>query len=85
MAKSAYQLWQEEQARKQQEAADNAASGQINYKEAAKTSRVQYTTPNYQGKSKDKSYKWEESLSDLKFKGARSNNDKFKAWAKVMA
>lgn len=84
MAKSAYQLWQEEQARKQKEAADNAASGQINYKEAAKTSRVQYTTPNYQGKSKDKSYKWEENLSDLKFKGARSNNDKFKAWARVM-
>jgi hypothetical protein len=74
----------EDQANKQKEAVADAASGQINYKEAAKTSRVKYTTDNYQGKSKDDKYKWEENLSDLKFKGARSNNDKFKEWAKIM-
>ncbi|MBO0959570.1 hypothetical protein J1P26_07460 [Neobacillus sp. MM2021_6] len=79
MAKSAYQLWQEDQARKKQVAAENAKTGNINFKEASKASRVQYSLPGYEGKSKDKSYKWEtDLLKPLSIKKyGRSYNDKF--------
>jgi hypothetical protein len=76
--KSGYELWKEVQAQETQ----RKAEGRINFKEDSRATRVQYSLPHYQGRSEEKSYKWEKELLDpLKFKGVRSYNDKFKTWA----
>jgi hypothetical protein len=79
MAKTAYQLWQEDQDRKKKQAQLDASQGKINFREASQTSRPQYTLPGYQGQSETKNYDWETSiLGGIKGKGiGRSNNDKF--------
>ncbi|MGX1402361.1 hypothetical protein AB7M70_011834 [Bradyrhizobium japonicum] len=83
MAKSPYQLWLEDKKRKEQEAKKNAEQGTVNFKEASKASRVQYTIP-YEGKSKEKTYKWEtDLLKPLSVKQyGKSYEDKYKNWAK---
>lgn len=79
MAKSAYQLWKEEQERKEQQ---GVSAPSASAKNSLYTPRVRYTIPQYQGKSQesDKTYKWEkEQLKELKIKGADSYNEKFEA------
>lgn len=62
--------------------AQRRAEGKIDFKKDSRATRVQYSDPNYTGKSEEKSYKWEKELLDpLKYKGVRSYNDKFKTWA----
>jgi hypothetical protein len=73
-----YQLWLADKKKREQEAAQNAISGKVNFKEASTASRPQYTLPNYQGKSESKNYEWESNiLSGIKAKGAKNNNDRF--------
>jgi hypothetical protein len=80
MAKSAYQLWKEAKEKDNQ----RKAEGKIHFKEDSRTSRVQTTLPQYTGKSKEKSYKWEtDLLKPLSIKKyGRSYNDKFDNWSK---
>jgi hypothetical protein len=69
-------------AEEQAKDAQRKAAGVIHFKEDSRATRVQYSDPNYTGKSEEKSYKWEKELLDpLKYKGVRSYNDKFKTWA----
>jgi hypothetical protein len=85
--KTAYQLWKEDQAKRQKQATQDAAQGKVNFKEASKASRVQYSLPGYQGDSKEKSYNWEtDQLKSYKAnrKGVRSYNDKFDNMTKRM-
>jgi hypothetical protein len=80
MAKSAYQLWKEAKEKDNQ----RKAEGKIHFKEDSRASRVQTTLPQYTGKSKEKSYKWEtDLLKPLSIKKyGRSYNDKFDNWSK---
>lgn len=76
MAKSAYQLWQEDQKKKEQE----RANGQVRFKEESAKSRLQYSDTTYQGNSEKGNYKWEtDILKDVKMpKGmAKNYNSKF--------
>jgi hypothetical protein len=52
---SAYQAFLDDQKKKQQE----AAKGQVRFREASTASRIQYTNPTYTGNSKNANYKWE--------------------------
>lgn len=80
MAKSAYQLWKEAKEKETK----RKAEGKIHFKEDSKATRIQTTLPNYQGQSKEKSYKWEtDLLKPLQIKKyGRSYNDKFDNLAK---
>jgi Large polyvalent protein associated domain 38 len=77
--KSYLEILKEEQAKDTQ----RRAEGRIDFKEDSRATRVQYSLPQYQGRSESKTtYKWEQELLDpLKFKGIRSYNDKFETWA----
>lgn len=78
--KSAFQAWKEAKEKEKQ----RKEAGVVHFKEDSKSSRVQTTLPNYQGQSKDKSYKWEtDLLKPLSIKQyGRSYNDKFDKWSK---
>jgi hypothetical protein len=79
--KSYLEILAEEQAKD----AQRRAAGVVHFKEDSRATRVQYSDPNYTGKSEEKSYKWEKELLDpLKFKGVRSYNDKFKRYTEQM-
>jgi hypothetical protein len=79
---TAYELWLADKKRREQEAAQNAQTGQVNFKEASAGSRPQYSLPGYQGDSqKDNvTYQWEKDiLGGIKSSKeiGKSNNDKF--------
>jgi hypothetical protein len=80
MAKSAYQLWKEAKEKETQ----RKTEGKVHFKEDSRASRVRTTLPQYEGKSKDKNYKWESDLlKPLSIKQyGRSYNDKFDKWSK---
>jgi hypothetical protein len=80
---SAYQAFLDDQKKKQQE----AAKGQVRFREASTASRIQYTNPTYTGNSKNANYKWEtEALKDVKMPkhSSRTYNSKFDYLTKQM-
>jgi hypothetical protein len=85
MAKAmGYQAFLEDQKKKQQE----AAKGQVRFREASTASRIQYTNPTYTGNSKNANYKWEtQALKDVKMpkhSPSRTYNSKFDYLTKQM-
>jgi hypothetical protein len=80
---SAYQAFLDDQKKKQQE----AAKGQVRFREASTASRIQYTNPTYTGNSKNANYKWEtQALKDVKMPkhSSRTYNSKFDYLTKQM-
>jgi hypothetical protein len=80
---SAYQAFLDDQKKKKEE----AAKGQIRFREASTASRIQYTNPTYTGNSKNANYKWEtQALKDVKMPkhSSRTYNSKFDYLTKQM-
>jgi hypothetical protein len=80
---SAYQAFLDDQKKKKQE----AAKGQVRFREASTASRIQYTNPTYTGNSKNANYKWEtQALKDVKMPkhSSRTYNSKFDYLTKQM-
>jgi hypothetical protein len=81
--KSWMDYYREDQAKKKQE----AAKGQVRFREASTASRIQYTNPTYTGNSKNANYKWEtQALKDVKMPkhSSRTYNSKFDYLTKQM-
>jgi hypothetical protein len=81
--KSWLDYFDEDQKKKQQE----AAKGQVRFREASTASRIQYTNPTYTGNSKNANYKWEtQALKDVKMPkhSSRTYNSKFDYLTKQM-
>jgi hypothetical protein len=80
---SAYQAFLDDQKKKKEE----AAKGQVRFREASTASRIQYTNPTYTGNSKNANYKWEtQALKDVKMPkhSSRTYNSKFDYLTKQM-
>jgi hypothetical protein len=78
-----YQAFLEDQKKKKEE----AAKGQVRFREASTASRIQYTNPTYTGNSKNANYKWEtQALKDVKMPkhSSRTYNSKFDYLTKQM-
>lgn len=78
--------WIKDKKKRDEGAVQDKKTGKVNFKEASKASRVQYTLPNYEGQSKNKSYQWEtDLLKPLSIRRyGRSYNDKFQNWARSL-